>query len=218
MLTMLKKATQDFLVEWLSSTTVLVFHPSDFAAGRNRKADTVSLGKDLAFAAASVIVAVTLFQTIQRNRALWDGKRDAIPFALAEIVLWGFYAIIAARVLQFLKGSESTLMNIGVILRLFSVFYILAVLWGTLVYKALDDNAYAFYMAGIAADWLMQVIYFPVVLIGLNQLKGWTIIVFILLNLVLATARAFTAVAVAHPFGSPTPWKLNWPVRMLPPG
>lgn len=211
---MLKQATLDFLGDWLTSTSVLLFYPSGFATSRG-KTNVVSPTKDLAFAASSVVVAVALFQTIQRNNELWDAKRDAIPFALAEICLWCLYALITAGLLRILKGEEQPLNNTCIVVRSFSVFYIVATLLGTMVYKASANNAYAFYMTAILIDWAMQVVYFPAVFVGLNRLKGWAPALFILLNLVVATGRALMAVAIAHPFGEPGPWELKAPAQIF---
>jgi hypothetical protein len=58
--------TLDFLTDWLASTAALVFHPNRFATLGSPR--TASTGKQLAFAASSMAVAIVLFQNIGEGR------------------------------------------------------------------------------------------------------------------------------------------------------
>jgi hypothetical protein len=120
----------DFLSAWIRSTAVLVFDPNALATAGNRKTDIACAEKDLAFAAASLVVALALFETLQRHTGLWGLKRNAISFALAEICLWNLYAFATAGALKILKGEKTLINNISVSVRLLSVFYLVGTLLG----------------------------------------------------------------------------------------
>jgi hypothetical protein len=191
----------DFLTEWIRSTAVLVVDPNALAATGNRKADRACEEKDLAFAAASLVVALALFETLQRHTGLWGLRRNANPFALAEICLWSLYALATAGALKILKGEKTLINNISVAIRLLSTFYIVGTLLGSILYKESGNNVYILGIGCITAYCFLQVICFPAVLIGFNRLNGRAGSLFILVNLLVAATGAFTSVAIAHRFG-----------------
>jgi hypothetical protein len=200
---MRRHVTLDFLTEWIRSTAVLVFDPNALATAGNRKADIACEEKGLAFAAASLVVALALFETLQRHTGLWGLRRNAIPFALAEICLWSLYALATAGALKILKGEKTLINNVSVAIRLLSFFYIVGTLLGSILYKESGNNVYILGIGCITGYCFLQVICFPAVLIGLNQLNGRAGSLFILVNLIVAATGAFTSVAIAHRFGDP---------------
>ena len=83
---MRRRVMLDFLTEWIRSTAVLVVDPNELAAAGKQKADRACEEKDLAFAAASLVVALALFETLQRhlgsclNSAPSPGSRVTLLF------------------------------------------------------------------------------------------------------------------------------------------
>jgi hypothetical protein len=74
---------------------------------------------------------------------------------------------------------------------------------GSILYKESGNNVYILGIGCITGYCFLQVICFPAVLIGLNQLNGRAGSLFILVNLIVAATGAFTSVTIADRFGDP---------------
>jgi hypothetical protein len=193
--TLVVQPTVKFLGEWLTSTVDLLFSPGGKAV---RTVGHAQPAKNLGFAASSLGVAFVLFQADVQD---WDITK-AGPLALLYLTIWCVYSVGNAVVLRILRGSQSPLANILVGIRLLAIFYVVAMIIGSIVFYASNRNAELFYISFFIVAGLLYLIYFPLVFCKLNDLHKGAVIIFVVLTIPSTIVRAGIADAAAgYPIG-----------------
>ena len=188
-----------FAEEWASASFAVLLHPTTLANTTRTPARSQKIidSNNLKFAASSIILANAMFILISTQSV--RKVLTNVPFLVFLLVGWTLYCFLNHWVLELLKGKCDARRNISVCFLLLSVIYVVSTLLGvasvllinpdeSLFTNRFTDNEF-FVVTAASVFTIMNLIYFPLVFVSMNELTPLRSIVYFIVTCVLTLGQ-----------------------------
>jgi hypothetical protein len=173
--------TQKLFAEWASSSVALLFEPGQFVppgpkSALVQAARTAAMRKQMAFAAASLFIALSIFQVVAQHfptrGSAWNVAKESLPLSVLIIGIWLIWSIILAWGLKALGGTRAPEANVLYGLRALSTIYVFSIIVGAVAFLSAGNDWTAFEWGYLSVSSVLFALYVPMIFGPANELKG----------------------------------------------